>query len=133
MDEKSALIDTVDASVSWQFFENLLHTLSGRPLDYLIINHMEPDHCACIGELLLRFLDMKLVGNTKTFDMVTKFFGSVPTERLVTVKENDTLSLGAHTLRFYTAPMVHWPEVMVTYDEKEQLLFLQMRSAASAH
>jgi flavorubredoxin len=123
LDEKSALIDTVDASVSRQFFENLLHTLSGRPLDYLIINHMEPDHCACIGELLLRFPDMKLVGNTKTFDMVTKFFGSVPTERLVTVKENDTLSLGAHTLRFYTAPMVHWPEVMVTYDEKEQLLF----------
>lgn len=123
LDEKSALIDTVDASVSRQFFENLLHTLSGRPLDYLIVNHMEPDHCACIGELLLRFPDMKLVGNTKTFDMVTKFFGSVSAERLVTVKENDTLSLGSHTLRFYTAPMVHWPEVMVTYDEKEQLLF----------
>lgn len=123
LDEKSALIDTVDASVSRQFFENLLHTLSGRPLDYLIVNHMEPDHCACIGELLLRFPDMKLVGNIKTFDMVTKFFGSVSAERLVTVKENDTLSLGSHTLRFYTAPMVHWPEVMVTYDEKEQLLF----------
>lgn len=122
-DEKTALIDTVDASVSRQFLENLLHTLCGRPLDYLIVNHMEPDHCACIGELMLRFPEMQLVGNSKTFPMITKFFGEVPAGRQVLVKENDTLSLGAHTLRFFTAPMVHWPEVMVTYDEKEQMLF----------
>lgn len=123
MDEKTALIDTVDASVSRQFLENLLQTLSGKPLDYLIVDHMEPDHCACIGELLYRFPEMKLVGNSKTFTMIAKFFEPIDAERSVFVGENDALTLGAHTLRFYTAPMVHWPEVMVTYDEKEQLLF----------
>lgn len=123
MDEKTALIDTVDASVSRQFLENLLHTLSGRPLDYLIVNHMEPDHCACIGELLYRFPEMKLVGNAKTFAMIARFFEPAAAERSVVVGEGGTLALGSHTLRFYTAPMVHWPEVMVTYDEKEQILF----------
>lgn len=123
MDESTALIDTVDASVSRQFLENLLHTLSGRTLDYLVVNHMEPDHCALIGELLYRFPNMKIVGNSKTFTMIGRFFEPIAPERSVIVGENDALSLGAHTLRFYTAPMVHWPEVMVTYDEKDQLLF----------
>ncbi|MCM1538640.1 MAG: FprA family A-type flavoprotein [bacterium] len=122
-DDSTALIDTVDASVFRQFLENLLHTLSGKALDYLIVNHMEPDHCACIGELLYRFPGMKLVGNPKTFAMIDKFFEPIAAERKVVVNEGGALSLGSHTLRFYTAPMVHWPEVMVTYEETEQILF----------
>ncbi len=122
-DEKTALIDTVDASVSRQFLENILHVLDGRLPDYLIINHMEPDHCANIAELILRFPSIKLVGNAKIFEMIGQFFGSVPDERKIVIKENDVLTLGKHTLRFFSAPMVHWPEVMVTYEESEQILF----------
>lgn len=122
-DEKTALIDTVDASVSRQFLENILHVLDGRLPDYLIINHMEPDHCANIAELLLRFPSIKLVGNAKIFEMIGQFFGPVPDEQKIVIKENDVLTLGKHTLRFFSAPMVHWPEVMVTYEESEQILF----------
>ena len=123
LDEKTVLLDTVDASVAGQFFENLEHVLDGRKLDYLIVNHMEPDHCAMIGDLVRRYPEVQVVGNTKTFGMIKQFFGTDFAERAVTVKEGDTLATGAHTLHFVMAPMVHWPEVMVTYDEKDQVLF----------
>lgn len=123
LDEKTVLLDTVDASVAGQFFENLEHVLDGRKLDYLIVNHMEPDHCAMIGDLERRYPEVQVVGNTKTFGMIKQFFGTDFAERAVTVKEGDTLVTGAHTLHFVMAPMVHWPEVMVTYDEKDKVLF----------
>lgn len=123
LDEKTVLLDTVDASVAGQFFENLEHVLDGRKLDYLIVNHMEPDHCAMIGDLVRRYPEVQVVGNTKTFGMIKQFFGTDFAERAVTVKEGDTLVTGAHTLHFAMAPMVHWPEVMVTYDEKDKVLF----------
>ena len=123
LDEKTVLLDTVDASVAGQFFENLEHVLDGRKLDYLIGNHMEPDHCAMIGDLVRRYPEVQVVGNTKTFGMIKQFFGTDFAERAVTVKEGDTLATGAHTLHFVMAPMVHWPEVMVTYDEKDKVLF----------
>ena len=120
LDEKTVLLD---ASVAGQFFENLEHVLDGRKLDYLIVNHMEPDHCAMIGDLVRRYPEVQVVGNTKTFGMIKQFFGTDFAERAVTVKEGDTLATGAHTLHFVMAPMVHWPEVMVTYDEKDKVLF----------
>ena len=123
LDEKTVLLDTVDASVAGQFFGNLEHVLDGRKLDYLIVNHMEPDHCAMIGDLVRRYPEVQVVGNTKTFGMIKQFFGTDFAERAVTVKEGDTLVTGAHTLHFVMAPMVHWPEVMVTYDEKDKVLF----------
>ena len=123
LDEQTVLLDTVDKSVSGQFFENLEHVLDGRKLDYLIVNHMEPDHCAMIGDLVRRYPEVQVVGNTKTFGMIKQFFGTDFAERAVTVKEGDTLATGAHTLHFVMAPMVHWPEVMVTYDEKDKVLF----------
>lgn len=123
LDEKTVLLDTVDASVAGQFFENLEHVLDRRKLDYLIVNHMEPDHCAMIGDLVRRYPEVQVVGNTKTFGMIKQFFGTDFAERAVTVKEGDTLATGAHTLHFVMAPMVHWPEVMVTYDEKDKVLF----------
>ena len=123
MDEKTAVLDTADAAISRQFLENVLHTLDGRPLDYLVVNHMEPDHCANIEALVLRFPEMKLVGNAKTFTFMQQFYGFPLEGRTITVKEGDSLSLGSHTLHFYMAPMVHWPEVMVTYESSEKLLF----------
>ena len=123
MDEKTAVLDTADAAISRQFLENVLHTLGGRPLDYLVVNHMEPDHCANIEALALRFPGMKIVGNAKTFTFMKQFYDLPLEERMITVKEGDTLSLGSHTLHFYMAPMVHWPEVMVTYESSEKLLF----------
>ena len=123
LDEKTVLLDTVDASVAGQFFENLEHVLDGRKLDYLIVNHMEPDHCAMIGDLVRRYPEVQVVGNTKTFGMIKQFFGTDFAERAVTVKEGDTLATGAHTLHFVMAPMVHWPEVMVTYEKSEKVLF----------
>ena len=123
MDEKTAMLDTADAAISRQFLENVLHTLDGRPLDYLVINHMEPDHCANIEALALRFPEMKLVGNAKTFTFLRQFYDLPLDDRMITVKEGDSLSLGSHTLHFYMAPMVHWPEVMVTYESSEKLLF----------
>lgn len=122
-DEKTALLDTVDASVTRQFFENLDKALDGRSLDYLIINHMEPDHCAAIVEIASKYPELKIVGNTKTFTLLGQFFGDNFNDRAVVVKEGDKLSIGKHTLSFYMAPMVHWPEVMVTYDETTKTLF----------
>mgnify|MGYP001148296952 CR=1 FL=1 len=123
LDEQTAVVDTVDSSISRQFLENVLHTLDGRPLDYLVINHMEPDHCASIETLLLRFPTLKLVGNAKTFAFMGQFYDFPLDGRTVTVKEGDTLSLGGHTLHFHMTPMVHWPEVMMTYESSEKLLF----------
>lgn len=123
LDEKTVLLDTVDAGVAGQFFENLEHVLNGRKLDYLVVNHMEPDHCAMIGDIVRRYPEVQVVGNAKTFTMMKQFFGTDFAERAVTVKEGDTLSSGKHTLHFVMAPMVHWPEAMVTYDEMDKVLF----------
>lgn len=123
LDEKTVLLDTVDASVSGQFFENLEYTLGDRTLDYLVVNHMEPDHCAMIGDIVRRYPEVKVVGNAKTFGMMKQFFGTDFAERAITVKEGDTLETGKHTLHFVMAPMVHWPEAMVTYDAKDKVLF----------
>ncbi|KYZ77980.1 flavodoxin [Anaerosporomusa subterranea] len=123
MDEKTALMDTVDSSISALFLENLTHVLNGRKLDYLIINHMEPDHCANIEELLHRYPDMKIVGNKNTFQFIEQFYSFETKENYFEVKEGDELSLGGHTLQFIFAPMVHWPEVMFTYEQKEKILF----------
>lgn len=123
MDEKVALLDTVDSAISRQFFENITHTLNGRQIDYLIVNHMEPDHCANIEQLLFFYPDMKIVGNAKTIDLIQQFYDTNIEGKTIIVKENDTLSLGEHTLHFYMTPMVHWPEVMMTFESKEGILF----------
>ena len=123
LDEKTVLLDTVDASVAGQFFENLENVLADRTLDYLVVNHMEPDHCAMIADIVRRYPDVKVVGNAKTFGMMKQFFGTDYAERAIVVKEGDTLATGAHTLHFVMAPMVHWPEAMVTYDDKDKVLF----------
>lgn len=123
LDEKTVLFDTVDASVAGQFFENLEHVLGARKLDYLVVNHMEPDHCAMIGDIVRKYPEVRVVGNAKTFVMIQQFFGTDFSERAITVKEGDSLSVGSHTLHFVMAPMVHWPEAMVTYDEKDKVLF----------
>ena len=123
MDEKVALIDSVDTSIMQVFFDNIVHVLKGRTIDYLVINHMEPDHCASIDELARRFPDMKIVGNSKTFQMIRQFYDFDIDLRTHEVKDGDTLCLGGHTLRFVFTPMVHWPEVMMTYDESSSTLF----------
>lgn len=123
MDEKTALLDTVDASAGQQFIENIQYVLNGRKLDYLIINHMEPDHCANIENLVRLYPEVTLVGNAKTFQMIGQFFEFSLDERSLLVKEKDILSVGKHELTFVMAPMVHWPEVMVTYDSFEKILF----------
>jgi len=123
LDGKVALVDTVDSSITRQFFENLDYALGGRSIDYLVINHMEPDHCANIEELCRRFPNLKIVGNAKTFQMIRQFYDFDIENRTLEVREGDTLELGAHRLRFFYAPMVHWPEVMFTYEESERLLF----------
>lgn len=124
LDEKTVLFDTVDASVGKSFLENVAAALNGRPLDYLVINHMEPDHCSMIYDLVLRYPELKLIGNAKTFPMIRQFHNGLDLEnRTVTVKEGDTFSCGAHTLSFVMAPMVHWPEAMMTYDAEDRILF----------
>lgn len=123
LDEKTVLLDTVDITVSEQFFENLEYVLKGRKLDYLIVSHMEPDHCAMIGDIVRRYPNVQVVGNAKTFTMMEQFFGTDYSERAIAVQRGDTISTGKHTLHFVMAPMVHWPEVMVTYDEQDKVLF----------
>lgn len=122
MDEKTVLLDTVDYSISRQFIENITYVLSGRSLDYIVVNHMEPDHCALIGDLILKYPDVKLIGNSKTFEMIKQFFEGMDFQSIV-VKEGDTFNTGKHSLRFVMAPMVHWPESMVTFDESSSTLF----------
>ncbi len=123
LDEKTVLLDTVDASISGLFFENLEYVLNGRNLDYLIVNHMEPDHCAIIGDVVRRYPDVKLVCNAKTVPMLKQFFDFPVEDRTVIVKEMDTLCVGKHTFAFVMAPMVHWPEAMVSYDTVDKILF----------
>ena len=123
MDDKTVLLDTADASVSRQFIENVQHVLGGRSLDYLIVNHMEPDHCAVIEDIVLRHPNLKLIGNAKTLQMIKQFFDFDVESRFVAVKEGETFSTGHHTLTFVMAPMVHWPEAMFTYDVEEKILF----------
>ena len=122
-DEKTVLFDTVDKAVSRTFFENLEHELGGRPLDYVIVHHMEPDHSATLSELLLRHPETTVVCNDKTAVMIAQFFGKDTVKNLHLVKEGDVLSAGAHELTFYLAPMIHWPEVMMTYDKSAHTLF----------
>lgn len=122
-DEKTVLLDTADKAVAPRFLENLAHALGGRPLDYLVVNHMEPDHTATLEDVLLRHPETKVVLNQKTLSMVKQFFDFDIDARAILVKEGDTLATGRHTLTFIMAPMVHWPEVMVTYDMTDKTLF----------
>ena len=123
MDEKTVLFDSADYAVGRQFLENIQAVLGGRSLDYLVVNHMEPDHCAMIEELLLRYPDVQVIGNAKTFPMIEQFFDFNLEGKKLIVKEGDTFSTGKHTLHFVMAPMVHWPEAMMTYDETDKVLF----------
>ena len=123
LDEKICVLDTVDKRKTDEWVANLENVLDGKTPDYLIINHLEPDHASNIQLLADKYPDMKLVGNAKAFNMLPQFFDIDLTDRTVTVKEGDSLNLGEHTLSFYMAPMVHWPEVMVTYESKEKVLF----------
>lgn len=123
MDEKIAVMDTTDTRVSSQWLEKVEQALGGRKPDYLVVNHMEPDHAGNVQKLAEKYPEMKLVSNAKVFNMVSQFFDMDLTDRMVAVKEGDTLSLGTHTLQFFMAPMVHWPEAMVTYEQSEKVLF----------
>ncbi|MDE5872486.1 MAG: MBL fold metallo-hydrolase [Lachnospiraceae bacterium] len=123
MDEKIAVMDTVDKRGQKEWEQKLVRELGGRTPDYLVISHLEPDHAGSIARIIELFPDITLVSNAKTFSMLPQFFDAPAEEKTVTVKEGDTLSLGVHTLKFFMAPMVHWPEVMVTYEESEKTLF----------
>ncbi len=123
LDGKTALMDTVDISVADVFFENLADALNGRPLDYVIIQHMEPDHSATLADLIHRYPNVTVVCNIKTKEMIYQFFREDLIFNTQIVKEGDTLSLGHNTLQFMMAPMVHWPEVMMTYEQRQKLLF----------
>lgn len=123
LDEKVVVMDTVDARATDAWLANLKEALNGRTIDYLVISHLEPDHAANIGRLAEMYPDMKLIGNQKTFTMLPQFFHADTTDRQVVVTEGETLSIGKHTLQFFMAPMVHWPEVMVTYEQSEKILF----------
>lgn len=123
LDEKTAVMDTVDKRGMKQWEDNLLNALDGRKADYVIVQHMEPDHAGSLARLLELYPDITVVGNAKTFVMINQFFENIDIKNTLTVKEGDTLSLGSHTLTFVMAPMVHWPEVMVTYESSEKILF----------
>ena len=123
LDEKTVLFDTVDKAVFEVFFENVAHALGGRKLDYLVISHMEPDHAATIEGLLLRYPEVRILCNAKAKGMLSQFFLTDYSERIDLVKEGDVFSAGKHELTFFMAPMVHWPEVMMTYDRTDKTLF----------
>ena len=123
LDGKIAIMDTVDRRATEAWLKNLEEVLGGRKPDYLVIQHLEPDHAGNIGLAAEKYPDMILVGNAKTFQMLPKFFPGDYSARSLTVKEGDTLSLGSHTMTFVMAPMVHWPEVMVSYESSEKILF----------
>ena len=122
LDEKTAVLDTVDRRATAEWLDRVAEQLSGRKPDYLVLHHLEPDHAGSAGAFLEKYPDVTVVGNAKTFTM-PKFFPGDYAARSLTVKEGDTLSLGAHTLTFVMAPMVHWPEVMVSYESSEKILF----------
>lgn len=123
LDEKITIMDTVDKRATDEWFSNVEKVLGDKKPEYLVVSHLEPDHAANIQKVAEKYPDMKIVGNAKTFSMMPQFFNLDLTERSVVVKEGDTLSLGKHTLQFFMAPMVHWPEVMVTYEQSEKILF----------
>ena len=123
LDEKVAVMDTVDARRGEEWLNNLEEALGGRTVDYLVVSHMEPDHAANVQALAEKYPEMKIVGNAKTFPMIEQFFDLDLSERSVVVAEGDTLKLGSHELTFVMAPMVHWPEVMVAYESSEKILF----------
>lgn len=123
LDEKIAVMDTVDPRAGEEWLAQIEEVLAGRTPGYLVISHLEPDHAGNIQKIAEKYPDMQLVGNPKTFAMLPQFFDMDVSGRCVTVKEGDTLSLGSHTLTFVMAPMVHWPEVMVAYESSEKVLF----------
>lgn len=123
LDDKIAVMDTADKRVEKEWFANLEKELNGRQPDYLIVSHMEPDHASLIVKFVEKYPEAKVVGNVKTFNMAEQFFDMDLSDKKVMVAEGDELSLGQHTLVFYMAPMVHWPEVMVEYEKKEKILF----------
>lgn len=123
LDEKTVLLDAVEESVAVRFQENLEHCLNGRPLDYVVVNHMEPDHSAALDGVLRRWTEAKVVCSAKTLSMLAQFTGKDFSSRALVVKEGETLNTGRHTFTFVMAPMVHWPEVMVTYDTTDKILF----------
>ena len=123
LDEKVTVMDTIDARKTDEWLANLEAALAGRSVDYLVVQHMEPDHAASIQVLMDKYPEMTVVGNAKTFAMIPQFFDVDLTDRMHVVKEGDTLNIGSHTLQFFMAPMVHWPEVMVTYEQSEKILF----------
>lgn len=122
-DEKTVLFDTVDKACAEQFYENLEAGLAGRKLDYVIVQHMEPDHCALLSEVVSKYPEVKIVCTVKTVAMIKQFFNFDIDSRVQVVKEGDILNTGSHELQFIMAPMVHWPEVMVTYDKIAKILF----------
>ena len=124
MDEKVAIMDTVDYRKHSEWWSNITEALEGRTPDYLIVQHVEPDHAGCIGTVVERYPEIRVVASARAAQMLGQFFKYPPLlERIMVVKEGDTLSLGRHTLQFAMAPMVHWPEVMVTYDQTDKVLF----------
>ena len=123
LDEKTALIDTVDDAITDQYLENITHLMNGRELDYLIINHMEPDHCGNIENIVKMYPNVKVVGNTKSFTLFHQFYNMDITANQMIVKEGDELNLGTHNLKFVFAPMVHWPEVMMNLETTKGILF----------
>ena len=123
LDDNTAIMDTVDKRGMKDWENNLLNALDGRNADYVIIQHMEPDHAGSLARLIELFPEITVVGNAKTFVMINQFFENINIKNSLTVKEGDTLNLGSHTLTFVMAPMVHWPEVMVTYESSEKVLF----------
>ena len=124
-DEKTAILDTVDARATDEWMANVTEALAGEKPAYLVVHHMEPDHGANVARLAALYPEMQVVGNAKTFQYMEQFFGpeAIAKERRVVVKDGESLSLGAHTLTFVFAPMVHWPEVMVSYESTEKVLF----------
>ena len=122
-DEKTVILDTIDKEVTDIWLQNLEKALEGKNPDYLIVSHMEPDHAYNIGTLINKYPDMKIVGNMFTFNILSGFFNEDISSRKVIVKEGDILDIGKHKLQFFMAPMVHWPEVMVTYEQTEKILF----------
>ena len=123
LDEKTVLLDTVDQSVAGQFFENLTHVLGGRPLDYIVVHHMEPDHAKTLEETVRRYPEAKIICNAKIRDMIRNYFTFDIDARAILMAEGDTYCFGKHTFAYVMAPMVHWPEVMVSYESSEKVLF----------
>lgn len=123
LDDEITIMDTVDKRATEEWFANVEKVLGDKTPSYLVVSHLEPDHAANIQKAAEKYPDMKIIGNAKTFSMMPQFFEMDLTDRSIVVKEGDTISIGTHTLQFFMAPMVHWPEVMVTYEQSEKILF----------